>query len=79
MWIILTEEIYMYWYCKNRFAETIENWDFLAHMYISIMWAIYGAALMVVGFWRRKVILRYISLGIFALLVFKVFLKVWGI
>ena len=43
-------------------------------MYISIMWAIYGAALMTVGFWRKIKILRYIALGLFAVLLVKVFI-----
>ena len=43
-------------------------------MYISIMWAVYGAALMAVGFWRKSKLLRYIALGLFALLLVKVFI-----
>jgi uncharacterized membrane protein len=75
LWVLLTEEIYLYWYCRNRFGERIPNWRFLSHMYISVMWAIYGAALMTVGFWRKNKILRYIALGLFAVLLVKVF--VW--
>jgi len=74
LWVLLTEEIYLYWYCRNRFAEKIPNWRFLSHMYISVMWAFYGAALMMVGFWRKNKILRFISLGLFALLLVKIFL-----
>ena len=74
LWVLLTEEIYLYWYCRNRFAERIANWKFLTHMYISIMWAVYGAVLMTVGFWRKSKILRYIALGLFALLLVKVFI-----
>ena len=74
LWILLTEEIYLYWYCKNKFLRNIENWRFLAHMYISVMWALYGAALMVAGFWRKNVLVRYISLGLFGLLLLKVFI-----
>jgi len=66
-------EIYTYWYCRNRFAGPVPNWRFLSHMYISVMWAIYGAALMTAGFLRKTKILRYISLGLFALLLLKVF------
>ena len=74
LWVLLTEEIYLYWYCRNRFAEAISNWRFLSHMYISVMWAVYGAALMALGFWRKNRILRFISLGLFALLLVKVFI-----
>ena len=71
---MLTEQVYFYWYCKNRFLEKIENWRFLSHMYISVTWALYGAALMVVGFWRKVRMLRYIALGLFAILLAKVFI-----
>ena len=43
-------------------------------MYISVMWAVYGAVLMTVGFWRKTKLLRYIALGLFALLLAKVFI-----
>ena len=42
-------------------------------MYISVMWAIYGAILMIIGFWRRIKSLRYVALGLFVLLLAKVF------
>jgi uncharacterized membrane protein len=74
LWILLTEEIYLYWYCRNRFAAKIANWMFLSHMYISVMWAIYGAALMVIGFWRKAPMLRYVALGLFVILLAKVFI-----
>jgi len=77
LWILLTEQIYLYWYCRNRFAEGAEkiaNWRFLSHMYISVMWAVYGAALMVAGFWRKVPLLRYIALGLFVILLVKVFI-----
>jgi uncharacterized membrane protein len=74
LWVLLTQEIYLYWYCRNRFAERIANWKFLSHMYISVMWAVYGAVLMAAGFWRKIKILRYIALGLFAVLLVKVFI-----
>lgn len=74
LWVLLTEQIYLYWYCRHRFADRIANWKFLAHMYISVMWAVYAALLMVVGFWKKVKVLRYIGLGLFALLLCKVFI-----
>jgi uncharacterized membrane protein len=75
LWVLLTEEIYLYWYyCRNRFGERIANWRFLSHMYISVRWAVYGAVLMAVVFWRKIKILRYIALGLFAVLLVKVFI-----
>ena len=73
LWILLTEEIFLYWYCRNRFAQPLANWRFLAQMYISVMWAIYGAVLMTIGFLRSNKVLRYVALGLFALILVKVF------
>jgi len=78
LWILLTEEIYFYWHCKNRYVQTVANWSFLANMYISIMWAAYAAVLMVVGFWRKAAMLRYTALALFALLLTKVFILDMG-
>jgi uncharacterized membrane protein len=72
LWVLLTEQIYLYWYWQNRIGG-IANWRFLSHMYISVMWAVYGALLMAVGFWRKVKTLRYIALGLFVLLLAKVF------
>jgi uncharacterized membrane protein len=74
LWVLLTEEIYLYWYCRNRFGERLANWRFLSYMYISVMWAVYSSALMVVGFWKNIRTLRYIGLGLFALLLAKIFI-----
>lgn len=75
LFILLSEEIYLYWHAKNYYSEIkIENWRFLANMYMSIMWAVYAAVLMVIGFWRKTAYLRYISLGLFGILLVKVFI-----
>jgi len=74
LWVLLTEEIYLYWYCRHRYAAPLENWEFLAQMYISIMWAAYGALLMVIGFWKNIKNLRYIAIGLFTLLLAKIFI-----
>jgi len=69
LWILMTEEI---WFPFERREGSA--WRLRAHMYISILWAAYGTALMIVGFWRRVRPLRYVALGIFLLLLAKVFL-----
>lgn len=75
LFILLNEEIYLYWYCGNKYSgKAAANWEFLANMYMSIAWAIYAAVLMVAGFWRKTALLRYISLGLFGVLLFKVFI-----
>ena len=74
VWGLLTLEIYLLWYCKSRYAGPIENWKFLANLYISILWAAYAAFLIIIGFWKNKPSLRYAALGLFAILLGKIFL-----
>jgi uncharacterized membrane protein len=50
------------------------DWKFLALMYMSVMWAVYGAVLMAIGFFRKITMLRYMALCLFALLLAKVFI-----
>jgi uncharacterized membrane protein len=74
LWVLISEEIYFYWYCRNRYGTATPNWQFLANMYTSIAWAVYGIALMIVGFWRHIKTLRFAALGLFAILLVKVFI-----
>lgn len=74
LFVLISEEIWMYWYCKDNFGPGEQNWQFLAYMYLSIAWALYGAAMMVTGFVFKMKILRYLALGLFALLLAKVFI-----
>jgi uncharacterized membrane protein len=69
LWVVLTEEVWFYYHHRDAV-----NWRLLAHMYISVMWAVYASALMVIGFWQRIRPLRYLALGIFVLLLIKIFL-----
>jgi len=73
LWILLTEEIWLYYLYYERLRPS-DQWRFLAQMYISVLWAAYATVLMVVGFWRRVRTLRYLALGIFVLLLAKIFL-----
>jgi len=70
LWALLTEEIWYYF----RLSRPEGNWAVLAHTAISVMWALYATALMVIGFWRRIRNLRYLALGLFLLLLAKIFL-----
>ena len=78
LWILLSEEIYLYWRCRDLYAQATPNWRFLANMYTSIAWAAYGIALMVMGFWRHIKTLRFAALGLFAILLVKVFIMDMG-
>ncbi len=73
-WVLLTQEIWLYWRCLNQYGAGEPDWRFLAYMYISVAWAVYGAVIMAAGFGLRMRILRYAALGLFAVLLGKVFL-----
>ncbi len=74
LWLVVTEEIYLYWYCRHLYGDRPVNWYYFSNMYISIFWAVYGAILMVAGFAKHLRLVRYLALGLFALLLAKVFL-----
>lgn len=74
LWLLVTEEIYLYWYCRHLYGDRLVNWYYFSNMYISIFWAVYGATLMVAGFAKHLRLVRYLALGLFALLLAKVFL-----
>lgn len=77
VWILLSEQIYQYFWCKHQDVTTLENWRFLAQMYMSVSWAVYAAVLIVLGFFFRAAGVRYLSLLIFAVLLVKINLDVW--
>ncbi len=70
LWVVMTEEV---WFHHAAHRAT-GPWRVLAQMYISVLWAVYATVLMVAGFWKRVRPLRYVSLGIFLLLLAKIFL-----
>jgi uncharacterized membrane protein len=68
LWLSLTQDIWVHFHREGR-----THWQPSAHMYISVLWALYASALMVVGLrWRRRSV-RYLGLGIFVLLLAKIF------
>jgi len=74
LWLLISMEIYYFWYWRGQTHPVVENWRFMMQMCISISWAVYAAILTAVGFWRHIRLLRYMALGLFALLVAKVFI-----
>ena len=74
LWVVLSEEIYGYWQCRNLYALATVNWFFIASMWMSVAWAIYGLILLVGGFWRKFQALRYAGLSIFGVLLLKTFI-----
>ncbi|MFC1782948.1 DUF2339 domain-containing protein [Planctomycetota bacterium] len=74
LWVLLTEEIYLYWKFLGWATDDVERCAFLGQMYISVMWAVYAAILMSIGFWKKSKVFRYIALGLILLVILKVFI-----
>jgi len=73
LWVVLSEEIYAYWRCRNIYVARVDNWEVIASMWMSVAWATYGSLLLVGGFWQKMKILRYIGLSVLGVLLIKVF------
>ena len=78
LWILLTEEIYLYWNLLAQRADNPEHYLFLGQMYISIMWAIYATCIIIIGLWQKIMTLRYIALAMYTLVLAKVFIYDMG-
>jgi len=74
LWLLLTEEIYLYWNLLAQTADNPKHYLFLGQMYISIMWAIYATCIIIVGLWGKIRVLRYISLALYGIVLAKVFI-----
>lgn len=74
LWLLLTEEIYLYWNLLAQIANDPKHCLFLGQMYISIMWVIYATCIIIVGLWRKNRVLRYISLALYGIVLAKVFI-----
>jgi len=73
-WLLLSKQIYLYWDFQNRFTGPVPHWKLKASMYISLLWAIYGAVLLGIGFWKKWAVLRYLALALLGLLLAKIFI-----
>jgi hypothetical protein len=73
LWVLLTEEIYLYWRMLADEADRPERCMFLGQMCISIMWALYATFMVAVGLWRKINGLRLLSLALYVVVLVKVF------
>lgn len=73
LWAVISIEVWLFWYCRHTYGPGSPDWKFLAHTWLSVTWALYGAALMIAGFALKERRLRYMALALFAVLLVKVF------
>ena len=73
-WIVISVETYTFFTARalvEREADARDHQLWLGQMALSVVWAIYAAALAAVGFIRRIGPIRWVSLVLFALTVIK--------
>lgn len=66
IFVILSLDTYQF--CVVQYRDQ----QLLPHAVLSVVWALYGAMLLFVGFWKELATLRWLALGIFALTLGKV-------
>ncbi|MBL7215388.1 MAG: DUF2339 domain-containing protein [Phycisphaerae bacterium] len=49
IFVLVSEQIYSYWYCRNEYGQTVANWESVAHYYMFISWAVYGLLVLFAG------------------------------
>ncbi len=62
--ILVSEQMYLYWYCRNKFAQPVANWQTLAWQYMTITWTVYGLAMLAAGIHFKKTFIK--ALGMIA-------------
>ncbi|HEV2904472.1 MAG TPA: DUF2339 domain-containing protein, partial [Pyrinomonadaceae bacterium] len=77
LWFIMSVETHTFFTARAarlKAAEDIRHQRWLGQMALSILWSVYAAVLMAVGFIRRAAAVRWAALSLFALTVAKVML-----
>lgn len=69
LWMVLTCEFFLFFR-----KDPGMDFDLQGNLSLSFVWAAYGLTLIIIGFWKKISGLRYLALGLFALLIAKVFL-----
>lgn len=75
LWFLMTVETNTYFAARaalGKMAGAYQHERWLGQMALSVMWSIYAALLMVVGFLRRAAAIRWVALSLFAVTIIKV-------
>jgi uncharacterized membrane protein len=75
LWFVMSVETFTYFQTKAealKFEMDQRHELWLGQMALSVLWSVYAAALMAMGFVRRAAAIRWAALGLFAVTVIKV-------
>jgi uncharacterized membrane protein len=77
VWTILSVETYGYFDAYAALAEPPaadgDRWRWLGQMALSALWAVYASAILAIGFWMDRALLRWTALALYAVTIVKVF------
>jgi uncharacterized membrane protein len=75
VWLVLSLDTYQYAVLPRRdgWIDTEDRWRF-AQASLSVLWTVYAAVVLAVGFWRNSRPLRVTALGLFGITLAKVLL-----
>ncbi len=75
LWFILSVDLFGSFQARARFDSAADlDWERLGSMAVSVFWSVFAAIVLAVGFRVDRVRLRWTALGLFGLVVLKVFL-----
>jgi uncharacterized membrane protein len=75
LWLVLTLDLSGYFQVQSRlYPEDALRWRWLGQLAVSLLWALYAAAVLAIGFRQRLALLRWTALLIFGLTTGKVLL-----
>ncbi len=52
--VLISEQLYMFWYCRHEYAGPVAGWRANAWRYMTIGWAVYGVAMLYAGIRFKK-------------------------
>jgi uncharacterized membrane protein len=73
LWLILTVDLYNFFFAVGRFSDESINWRRVGLMAVSFLWTVYASILLGLGFKFSKPALRWTAIVLFALTIGKVF------
>ena len=62
VFVLLAEQGYAYWYCRNEYVQPLANWQASAVHTVAISWAVYGIIVLAAGLGFRRIGLQRLSL-----------------
>lgn len=74
LWIVLSFDCYGYFVTQSLYGGDIEVWRWRGQLALTVFWACYATALLILGFRMSRARLRWLAIVIYSITVSKLFL-----